>query len=262
MTSPTNMPTSITGKSQALYQLQAVERTYKTGAGVVRALDKIDLEIGRGEFLAIEGPSGSGKSTLLQLLGALDRPTAGSIMFDGRELADLNDKALTRVRSREIGFVFQSFNLIPTLSAAENVETAMVPLRRSRQARRSRTAELLELVGLSGRASHLPSRLSGGEQQRIAIARALANEPHVILADEPTGNLDSSTAEDLVRTLQSLSEQQGVTVIVVTHAEEVARLAKRRIRLRDGHVISDGDSRPLSVVPAPTASEVPAVELD
>jgi putative ABC transport system ATP-binding protein len=223
----------------SLYELRAVERTYRTGGGVVRALDTIDLSIARGELLAIEGPSGSGKSTLLQLLGALDRPTAGSLVFDGRELADLDDRELTRVRSRDIGFVFQAFNLIPTLSAAENVETAMVPMKRSRAERRARAAEMLELVGLANRADHLPSRLSGGEQQRVAIARALANNPRVVLADEPTGNLDSATADDLVRTLQDLSAREGVTVVVVTHSEEVARTAQRRIRLRDGRVLSD-----------------------
>jgi putative ABC transport system ATP-binding protein len=227
------------GTAAALYEIRDVERAYRTGGGVVRALKDITLSIAPGEFLAVEGPSGSGKSTLLQLLGALDRPTAGSLVFDGRELSDLDDRKLTQVRSRDIGFVFQSFNLIPTLSAAENVEAAMVPIQHDRRARRTRTAELLEQVGLSPRAAHLPSRLSGGEQQRVAIARALANEPRVILADEPTGNLDSATSDEVVRTLQELSAQHGVTVIVVTHAEEVARHAARRIRLRDGEVAAD-----------------------
>jgi putative ABC transport system ATP-binding protein len=225
-------------KTGVLYELRDTERAYRTGGGVVHALRPINLSIESGEFLAVEGPSGSGKSTLLQLLGALDRPTAGSLVFDGRELSDLDDRKLTRVRSRDIGFIFQSFNLIPTLSAAENVETAMVPLQHDRRARRTRVAELLDQVGLSPRAAHLPSRLSGGEQQRVAIARALANEPRVILADEPTGNLDSATSDEVVRTLQELSAQHGVTVIVVTHAEEVARHAARRIRLRDGQVVA------------------------
>jgi putative ABC transport system ATP-binding protein len=227
------------GNAAPLYEIRDVERAYRTGGGVVRALKDITLSIGPGEFLAVEGPSGSGKSTLLQLLGALDRPTRGSLVFDGRELSDLDDRKLTQVRSRDIGFIFQAFNLIPTLSASENVEAAMVPIQHDRRARRTRTADLLEQVGLSPRAAHLPSRLSGGEQQRVAIARALANEPRVILADEPTGNLDSATSEEVVRTLQELSAQHGVTVIVVTHAEEVARLAARRIRLRDGEVASD-----------------------
>ncbi|HYX12434.1 MAG TPA: ATP-binding cassette domain-containing protein [Candidatus Acidoferrum sp.] len=155
---------------------------------------------------------------------------------------NLSAAELTDVRARDVGFVFQAFNLIPTLTAAENVEAAMVPLKRDRRARRGRARELLDRVGLAPRADHLPSLLSGGEQQRVAIARALANEPRVILADEPTGNLDSSTAGDVVGTLGSLSSDQGVTVIVVTHAEDVARRAARRIRLRDGQVVLDPDA--------------------
>ncbi|MDQ1444061.1 MAG: putative transport system ATP-binding protein, partial [Acidimicrobiaceae bacterium] len=199
----------------SLYQLTEARRVYRTGAGELAALNGIDLTIGAGEFIAVEGPSGSGKSTLLQLLGALDRPTSGSLTFDGRELSGLSDVELTRLRSNDIGFVFQSFNLIPTLTAAENVEAATVPLVRDRAARQARAADLLDRVGLRSRADHLPSRLSGGEQQRVAIARALANEPRVILADEPTGNLDSTTADEVVTTLRLLSEEQGVTVIVV-----------------------------------------------
>ena len=226
----------------ALYELGDVKRIYRTAAGEVRALDGIDLVIGSGEFVAVEGPSGSGKSTLLQLLGALDTPTSGSLLFDGRQMDNLSAAELTDVRARDVGFVFQAFNLIPTLTAAENVEAAMVPLKRDRRARRGRARELLDRVGLAPRADHLPSLLSGGEQQRVAIARALANEPRVILADEPTGNLDSSTAGDVVGTLGSLSSDQGVTVIVVTHAEDVARRAARRIRLRDGQVVLDPDA--------------------
>jgi putative ABC transport system ATP-binding protein len=225
----------------ALYDLTDVQRVYRTAAGEVRALDGIDLAIGSGEFVAVEGPSGSGKSTLLQLLGALDTPTGGSLVFDGRDLGRFSSAELTQVRSRDIGFVFQAFNLIPTLTAAENIEAAMVPLKRGRRQRRSRARELLERVGLAHRADHLPSLLSGGEQQRVAIARALANEPRVILADEPTGNLDTATAAEVVSTLGSLAEQ-GVTVIVVTHAEDVARRTARRIRLRDGRVVPDPDA--------------------
>jgi putative ABC transport system ATP-binding protein len=223
--------------SGPLYDLSDVRRTYRTGAGSVHALDGIDLTIGAGEFVAIEGPSGSGKSTLLQLFGALDRPTSGSMIFDGHQLAKMSEKELTGLRSRDVGFIFQGFNLIPTLTAVENVEAAMVPLEKSRAARRQRATELLERVGLGNRADHLPSRLSGGEQQRVAIARALANRPRVILADEPTGNLDSSTAEEVVSTLAQLSADESVTVIVVTHAEDVARRATRRIALRDGQVV-------------------------
>jgi putative ABC transport system ATP-binding protein len=168
------------------------------------------------------------------------------------------------VRSREIGFVFQSFNLIPTLTAAENVETAMVPLKTRRAERHAHVAELLERVGLANRATHLPSHLTGGEQQRVAIARALANSPRVVLADEPTGNLDSTTSEEIVRTLQTLSIEHGVTVIVVTHAEEVARFAARRVRLRDGQVVGDGATMPpLESVPGPpTSAEIPVAEVE
>ena len=227
-----------------LYDLRNVRRVYRTAAGEVAALDGIDVQIGTGELVAVEGPSGSGKSTLLQLLGALDRPTSGSLVFDGRELRDLSERELTSVRCRDVGFVFQAFNLIPTLTAAENVEVAMVPLGGDRRARRANAVDLLGQVGLDSRAGHLPSRLSGGEQQRVAIARALANEPRVILADEPTGNLDSTTADEVVAVLQSLSVEQGVTVIVVTHAEDVARRAERRIRLRDGRLVNGAGTVP------------------
>ena len=224
---------------EPLYELRNVRRLYRTGAGDVAALDGIDLSIGEGELVAVEGPSGSGKSTMLQLLGALDRPTSGSLSFAGRDVARMSDRELTALRLRDIGFVFQSFNLIPTLTAAENVEVAMVPTGVERKRRRAAAIELLERVGLAARAAHLPSRLSGGEQQRVAIARALANEPRVVLADEPTGNLDSATADEVVETLRSLSFERGVTVIVVTHAEEVASRTGRRIRLRDGRVVDD-----------------------
>ncbi|HET9727900.1 MAG TPA: ABC transporter ATP-binding protein [Acidimicrobiia bacterium] len=227
--------------TENLYELTGVERAFRDGGREVRALDHVDLTLPAGAFVAIEGPSGSGKSTLLQLLGALDRPTAGSVVFDGQELSQLDDGALTRVRSREIGFVFQSFNLIPTLSAAENVESVMVPMHPKTNARRERARELLDRVGLADRATHLPSRLSGGEQQRVAIARALANEPRVILADEPTGNLDTATSEEIVGTLQALSVEHGVTIIVVTHAHEVAQHAALRVRLRDGRVVDAGE---------------------
>jgi len=222
-----------------LYELSDVRRTFSVGGSEVRALDGVGMVIRAGEVVAIEGPSGSGKSTLLQLLGALDTPTSGSVCFDGRELSNLRERELTSLRSRDVGFVFQAFNLVPTLTARENVETAMVPLQKDRRDRRAHAVELLERVGLADRADHLPSRLSGGEQQRVAIARALANQPRVILADEPTGNLDSTTTEEVVSTLRSLRTEHGVTVIVVTHAEEVASRTDRRIKLRDGKVISD-----------------------
>ncbi len=241
----------------ALYELTDVRRVYRTGGGEVRAVDGIDLTVARGELLAIEGPSGSGKSTLLQLLGVLDRPTSGSLFFDGHDLTNLSERERTRLRSQDVGFVFQTFNLIPTLTAAENVEAAMVPLVHDASRRRERVAALLERVGLAHRSMHLPSTMSGGEQQRVAIARALANEPRAILADEPTGNLDSTTAEEVVATLRSLSDEHGVTVIIVTHAEEIASQTQRRIRLRDGRVVN-GDELVGSGVQLPN---VPVIDL-
>jgi putative ABC transport system ATP-binding protein len=222
-----------------LYALDRVERIYRRGSVPVAALRGVSLTIERGEMVAVEGPSGSGKSTLLQLLGALDVPTAGKIRVDGVDLSAARDRELTRMRAAEIGFVFQQFNLIPTLSAADNVAVAMVPAGTPRSQRKARAIELLEQVGLGDRVDHLPSRLSGGEQQRVAIARALANDPHVILADEPTGNLDGATAQEIMGLLSRLVDERGVTVVVITHDGEVAKHARRRIRLRDGEVVSD-----------------------
>ncbi len=222
-----------------LYLLEGVERRYERGGTTVHALRGVDLEIEAGELVAVEGPSGSGKSTLLQLLGALDSPTAGRVDFDGTPLADAGDKKLTTLRSTSIGFVFQQFNLIPTLTARENVEIAMLPTKVPRAERSARSARLLAQVGLADRADHLPSRLSGGEQQRVAVARALANGPRVLLADEPTGNLDTVTADEVVTLLADLCADEGVTVVLVTHDEDVASRARRRIRLRNGEVASD-----------------------
>lgn len=220
-----------------LYELRGVERRYMRGSTPVLALHDIDLDIHPGEFVSIEGPSGSGKSTLLQLLGALDTPTLGTIRFEGKEMASASDASLTNIRSQEIGFVFQQFNLIPTLTAAENVGIAMIPRGHTKSQRRERSAELLERVGLGGRLDHLPSRMSGGEQQRVAIARALANQPRVIIADEPTGNLDSASAHEVMSLLNELqSGDESVTIVVATHDADVASQAGRRIRLRDGAV--------------------------
>jgi putative ABC transport system ATP-binding protein len=230
----------LAGQATALYELRGVSRTFNAGGGVLHAVAGIDLEIFPGEFVAIEGPSGSGKTTLLQLLGGLDKASEGTVRFGDTELTNVDDKELTAIRARDLGFVFQSFNLIPTLTAAENIEAAMVPMLGDKKARRARTDELLEIVGLAERREHLPSRLSGGEQQRVAIARALANGPRVILADEPTGNLDSTTADEVVSVLATLSGERGVTVIIVTHAEDVARRAARRLRMRDGQLLEDG----------------------
>jgi putative ABC transport system ATP-binding protein len=223
----------------ALYALEDVERIYRRGSVPVQALRGVTVELSRGELVSIEGPSGSGKSTLLQLLGALDTPTSGRVSLDGVELTQARDHRLTKLRLDEIGFVFQQFNLIPTLTALDNVAVAMFPRGLRRKERRERAAELLTQVGLGDRLDHLPSRLSGGEQQRVAIARALANEPNVVLADEPTGNLDAETSAEIMELLTSLVSDRGVTVVIVTHDDEVARHARRRIRLRDGVVVSD-----------------------
>ncbi|HUY22945.1 MAG TPA: ABC transporter ATP-binding protein [Acidimicrobiales bacterium] len=230
---------SIAPAAQPLYSLRGVERRYLKGASEVVALRGIDLDIGAGEFLCLEGPSGSGKSTLLQLLGALDTPTAGTIQMDEQQLGSAGDDVLTSIRSKRIGFVFQQFNLIPTLSALENVTLAMAPQHVSRAERDQRASELLGRVGLGHRLDHLPSRLSGGEQQRVAIARALANRPEVIVADEPTGNLDTGSAGEVLSLLVELQRRDGVTVIIATHDPEVAQHATRHLKLRDGLVVED-----------------------
>jgi putative ABC transport system ATP-binding protein len=219
------------------YELVDVTRRYGGGEAAVNAVQGVDLEIGAGEFLVVAGPSGSGKTTLLQLLGALDRPTSGKILFEGRELSGLGDAELASLRLSALGFIFQQFNLIPTLSARENVEAALAPTGADTARRRGRARELLERVGLGARSDHLPTQLSGGEQQRVAIARALANEPRVLLADEPTGNLDSTTGEEVLFLLRSLSHEQGQTIVLVTHDRAIAEQATRVVRMRDGAIM-------------------------
>jgi putative ABC transport system ATP-binding protein len=217
-----------------MYKLTGVTKNYPKGRGTVQALRGVDLEIADGEWLSIQGPTGHGKSTLLQILGGLDRPSAGAIELDGRDLAQLRETEMTKVRAASIGFVFQTFNLIPTLSAQENVETAMVPLGISGASRRARAAEALASVGLADRGGHLPSELSGGQQQRVAIARALVKEPKVLLADEPTGNLDEDTRDEIIALLEKLWQDQSLTMIMVTHDSSVARRAQRLGTMKNG----------------------------
>ncbi len=221
----------------AVYELTEVSKIYGSGGSRVAALADVDLEIRPGEFVAVVGASGSGKTTLLQLLGALDRPTGGSISCLGRRLGEMSERELTLLRRTQIGFVFQQFNLIPTLTARQNIEAKLAVADGDSSA--ARANELLGSVGLGGRAHHLPSQLSGGEQQRVAIARALAANPSVLLADEPTGNLDSTTGEEILDLLRSLSAEHGRTVVLITHDRDLAESTPRVIELRDGEIISD-----------------------
>ena len=235
------------------YELRGVSRTYTLGGHHVHAVRDLDLTVDAGESLVVVGPSGSGKTTLLQLLGGLDRPSSGSVVFEGRDLAKLGDGELSRLRLETFGFVFQQFNLIPTLTASQNVEVALAPRRVS--GKRDAALRLLESVGLADRANHVPSRLSGGEQQRVAIARALANEPHVLLADEPTGNLDSETGAEIIDLLLNLSAEGRRTVVVVTHDVAIAARARRVIRMQDGRVL---DGAATTGVAAGARTEGPA----
>ena len=226
------------GVTGPILEARGLSKVYRRGASEVRAVDGIDLDVEAGEFMAIMGRSGSGKTTLLDLLGCLLRPTDGQLAIDGRSVIGASDGELATIRRERIGFVFQEFNLIPTLTAIENV---LLPLRYGprRPDARARATDLLELVGLAERATHRPTELSGGEQQRVAIARALVNAPAVILADEPTGELDSTTSERLMATLRQLNGDRGVTIIIVTHDAGVAGATDRVVRLTDGRVVAD-----------------------
>ncbi|MET8447336.1 ABC transporter ATP-binding protein [Streptomyces sp. NPDC005209] len=219
-----------------MYDLRNVTKRYTKGKETVDALDGIDLTIGDGDRLVIQGPTGGGKSTLLQMLGGLDRPTSGEVVLDGTDLARLPEARLTRVRSENIGFVFQSFNLIPTLTAQENVETALVPLGVKARDRREQAAEALESVGLGERLGHLPSELSGGQQQRVAIARALVKKPKVLLADEPTGNLDEGMRDEIMDVLERMWKEHGLTFVMVTHDSAIAKKAQRLATIRKGKI--------------------------
>ncbi|MFD7497246.1 ABC transporter ATP-binding protein [Streptomyces sp. NPDC059832] len=219
-----------------MYTLRDVTKRYTRGKSTVDALAGVDLTIEDGGRLVIQGPTGGGKSTLLQMLGGLDRPTSGSVELDGVDLAKLSEAKLTGVRAQNIGFVFQSFNLIPTLTAQENVETALVPLGGRAAERRRRAAEALDSVGLGERLGHLPGEMSGGQQQRVAIARALVKQPKVLLADEPTGNLDESMRDEVMEVLETMWKEHGLTFVMVTHDSAIARRAPRLATIRKGKV--------------------------
>jgi putative ABC transport system ATP-binding protein len=219
-----------------MYELTDVRKTFKRGTEELHALDGVDLTVDGGEFLAVQGPTGQGKSTLLLLLGGLDRPTSGPVLFEGRDLAELPEAELARLRASAFGFVFQTFNLIPTLTAQENVETALVAAGVPPSERHRLALDVFDDLGMADRAGHLPSALSGGQQQRVAIARALVKQPRVLLADEPTGNLDEQMRDEIVGLLEQLWRDRGITLVIVTHDSAVARRAQRRAVIENGRV--------------------------
>lgn len=219
-------------------QLQDISKNYLLGKLVIPALKKVNLEIKRNEYVALMGPSGSGKSTMMNILGCLDTPSSGTYLLNGKNVSNLSEEELAEIRNIEIGFVFQTFNLLPRLNAFENVELPMIYKGVSKSDRKKRALEVLNMVGLSDRIDHKPNELSGGQRQRVAIARALVNNPSIILADEPTGNLDSKTSVEIMEIMNNI-HKSGNTVILVTHEEDIAEFAERVIRLKDGVIASD-----------------------
>lgn len=225
--------------SEAVLEAEKVAKVYMMGKREVGALSDLNLRVNKGEFVAIMGPSGSGKTTLLNVLGCLDKPTAGKVVLDGVDISKLPERELYKIRRNKIGFIFQTFNLLPYLNACENVELPMETTKRPKNERKQRARELLKLVGLSGREDHRPQKLSAGEQQRVAIARAMANDPAIILADEPTGNLDTENKYEIVRLLANLNIERGTTVVMVSHDSQVASHAERVLLLRDGKIAKE-----------------------
>ncbi len=223
----------------ALISVRNLTHIYRLGDNSIRALDDITLGIGRREFVSIMGPSGSGKSTFMNIVGCLDTPTTGNYLLDGQDVSRLHRDELAEIRNRQIGFVFQGFNLLPRTPAIENVELPMLYNGSDVSSRHKKALEALSVVGLGDRADHHPNQLSGGQQQRLAIARAIVNRPAIIMADEPTGNLDSKTSEEIMSLFVRLNSESGITVILVTHEPDIARYARRIIRFRDGRIVSD-----------------------
>lgn len=224
---------------KTIIETSKLVKEYEQGDRTLRVLDGVDLEVQEGEFMAIMGPSGSGKSTLLNMIGALDKPTSGKVYIKGIDLSTLNDNQLAQLRNREIGFVFQFFNLIPRMDALGNVALPMAIAGASRKERKERAAKLLELSGLGDRMDHKPSELSGGEQQRVAVARALVNDPSVLLCDEVTGNLDSKTGDAIMQLLRALNKEQGKTFVLITHDPVVAQVTDRLVQLHDGTIVGE-----------------------
>ena len=235
-----------------MIEFKDVSKIYEVGDAEVRALDGVSMRIDEGEFVAIIGPSGSGKSTMMNIIGCLDTADSGTYLLDGQSIEDYSSKELTRIRSKKIGFIFQSFNLIGTMTAAENVELPLIYQRVPKAERHERVMEALEQVGLAERASHKPNELSGGQQQRVAIARAIATRPSLFLADEPTGNLDSHTGRDIMELFRRMHEQ-GNTIVLITHDEGVAAQAERSIRILDGKIVDEGSTAGAHARPANAA---------
>jgi putative ABC transport system ATP-binding protein len=237
-------------KNESLIDARGLSRTYKMGQEIIRALVSVDIKVKRGEYVAFMGPSGSGKSTLMNIVGALDTPSSGTYILNGQDVSTMSESDLATIRNKEIGFVFQTFNLLPRYSALDNVALPLVYAGYSKAERRKLAMESLEAVGLANRASHKPNELSGGQRQRVAIARALVNKPSILLADEPTGNLDSKTSHEIMALFKELNEK-GNTIIMVTHEEDIAAFANRIVRLRDGVIESDLPNKDVRSVSAP-----------